>query len=86
VSDRKISYRGVRRRYRRAQRVSALAGALVALTFIVLLQRMLSAQGLQATPLFLGAALLVLACSFGLPWLLVEALWRWRARRLEEPM
>jgi hypothetical protein len=86
VPDRKISYRGLRRRYRRAQRVSALAGVLVATAFIVLLRRMLMAQGLQPTPLFLAAALLVLAGSGGLPWLLVELFWRWRAQRLEEPM
>jgi hypothetical protein len=41
----------------------------------------LAARGLTPGPAFPALALLLLAVGAGLPWLVVEGLWRWRRRR-----
>jgi len=84
MPGRQRSYRSRHRRYRRAQRLGALVGTVVGMVLVFLILQSLRQQNLQPTPLFLGAAMLLLLCCGGLPWLLVEMLWRWRSRAADD--
>jgi hypothetical protein len=70
----------VRRRYRRAARIAAVLGALVALAAVVQAVRSQDPAAAYSPGFLVGSAVLV-AIGFGLPYLTVIALWRWTRNR-----
>jgi hypothetical protein len=78
------SYRSLRRRYRRAQRLAALVGAAAGTTAVAMVLRSLRESNLQPTPLLVLAAMLLVVCCAGVPWLVVGMLWRWRSRTMDD--
>lgn len=75
------SPRAVRRRFRLAQLTLVAIGALLAAVVAQAALAAITARGLSPDLLTYGLALLLLAVGAGLPWLLVEVLWRWTRRR-----
>jgi hypothetical protein len=58
-----------------------MTGGLVAVIIVETALANLTARGLAPDLVFYALALLLLAVGLGVPWLLVEVLWRWKGRR-----
>ena len=69
-------------RYKLAQWGSVALGGLVAAVIVEMALVNLASRGLAPDQLFYALALLVLVIGSGVPWLVVEVLWRWKRRRL----
>jgi hypothetical protein len=75
------TYFVVRQRYKRARRVAAGGGILVAaLAIAMTLTRPEGTGSALDTRFYLDAAVLLLAAAV-VPWLIVEGLWQWTRRR-----
>ena len=75
------SPQAVRWRYKLARWVLVMIGGLVAVIIVETALANLTARGLAPDLVFYALALLLLAVGLGVPWLLVEVLWRWKGRR-----
>ena len=75
------SPRAVRWRYKLVRWASVAVGGFVAAVVIAAALTDLTARKLVPDTAFYAFALLVLMVGLGLPWLLVEVLWRWKRRR-----
>ena len=71
----------MRWRYELARWISAVIGGLVAAGVVAAARAELAARGLVPDLGFYALALLLLAAGPGVPWLLVEGLWRRERRR-----